>query len=89
VVGMRLGSGVNLNGSAVGNLYGGYGSGRPGSAAAPAATGISEGPATITQQAWGVPPATGASSGNVGIRAACVSTLALVLLGFIWWTLPR
>jgi len=84
---MRLGSGLNVGGSAVGNLYN-YGSGQPGSAAAPAASGIAEGPVTITQQAWGVPPASGAGA-NVGIRAACVSTAALILLGFIWWTLPR
>jgi hypothetical protein len=82
-----LGARGNIGGSVVGGLYGGYGGGTPGSAAAPAATGIPEGPMTITQQAWGVPPATGAS--GCGLRAALISTAALILLGVIWWTLPR
>jgi len=91
MAGLNLSTGVSgrVNGSVIPGLYGGYGGGTPGSAAAPSATGIGEGPATITQQAWGVPPATGRPSGNVGIRAAAISTLALVALGFIWWTLPR
>jgi hypothetical protein len=86
MAGMKIGTG--LNGSVVGGLYGGYGNGTPGSAAAPAASGIPEGPGTITQQAWGVPPATGAGAG-IGLRAASIGTIALVLLGIIWWTLPR
>jgi hypothetical protein len=80
MAGMRLGTGVT--GSVVGNLYGGYGS-----AGVPAASGIPEGPGTITQQAWGVPSASGST--GVGIKAAALSTAALVLLGFIWWALPR
>jgi hypothetical protein len=86
MAGLRLGTG--LNGSVVGGLYGGYGSGQPGSAAAPAASGVPEGPATITQQAWGVPPATG-SGGRCGLRAAAIGTAALGLLALIWWCLPR
>jgi hypothetical protein len=78
--GMKLGTGVT--GSVVGNLYGGYGG-----ASVPAASGIPEGPNTITQQAWGVP---GPGSGStIGIKAAGISTGALVLLVFIWWALPR
>jgi hypothetical protein len=78
--GMKLGTGVS--GSVVGNLYGGYGS-----AAVPGVSGIPEGPGTITQQAWGVPSA--GSGSMIGLHAAGISTLALVMLGFIWWALPR
>lgn len=77
-----LGLKTGLNASAVGNLYGGYNG-----AAVPAASTVPEGPSTITQQAFGVPPWTG--PGNHGIKAAAISTAALILLGVIWWTLPR
>jgi len=80
MAGLNLGTGVT--GSVVGGLYSGYGS-----AAVPAASGIPEGPSSITQQAWGVPSASG--GGGVGIKAAGISTAALILLGFIWWALPR
>lgn len=80
MAGMRLGTGVT--GSVVGGLYGGYGG-----AAVPAASGIPEGPSTITQQAWGVPTAGGGS--QLGLHAAGIGTLALGLLVFIWWALPR
>lgn len=80
MAGMRLGTGVS--GSVVGGLYGGYGG-----ASVPAASGIPEGPGTITQQAFGVPSASGGS--RIGLHAAAISTAALVLLGFIWWALPR
>lgn len=75
--------GVGLGGSVVGGLYGGS---YP-AAAVPAASGIPEGPGTITQQAFGVP---GVSSGDrVGTRAAGIGTLALIALAFIWWSLPK
>lgn len=80
MAGLQLGTG--FRGSAVGNLYGGYGS-----ASVPAASTVPEGPMTITQSAFGVPPAGGTQ--NHGIRAAAISTGALILLGLIWWTLPR
>lgn len=80
MAGLRLNTGVT--GSVVGGLYSGYGG-----AAVPAASGIPEGPGTITQQAWGVPSAS--SGSNVGLHAAGIGTIALVLLGFIWWALPR
>lgn len=80
MAGMNMATG--LSGSVVGGLYGGYGS-----AAVPAATGVPEGPGTITQQAWGVPSASGGR--NVGLHAAGISTGALILLAFIWWALPR
>lgn len=80
MAGARLGTG--FSGSVVGNLYGGYGG-----AAVPAATSIPEGPATITQQAWGVPGA--ADGSRIGLHAAGIGTLALAALIFIWWALPR
>lgn len=80
MAGMKLGTGVN--GSVVGSLYGGYGG-----ASVPAASGIPEGPSTITQQAWGVPSASGGPA--VGNHAAWISTAALALLVFMWWALPR
>jgi hypothetical protein len=79
-MGLKLGTG--FSGSAVGNLYGGYGG-----ASVPAASSVPEGPTTITQQAFGVPPAGGESA--CGTRAAVIGTVALVLLGIMWWTLPR
>lgn len=81
MAGLRMATG--LNGSVVGGLYGGYPA-----ASVPPATTVPEGPATITQQAWGVPPA-GGGYGGIGHRAAAISTAALVLLGIIWWALPR
>jgi hypothetical protein len=79
-----LGLKTGLSASAVGNLYGGANG-----AMVPGASTVPEGPVTITQQAFGVPPFNQGSDANHGIRAAAISTLALVLLGFIWWTLPR
>lgn len=81
MAGMKVATG--LNGSVVGGLYGGYGG-----AAVPAASGIPEGPTTITQQAFGVPSAT-RSGRRIGLSASAISTGALVLLAFIWWALPR
>ena len=78
--GMKLGTGVT--GSVVGNLYGDYGG-----AAVPGVSTVPEGPGTITQQAWGVPSP--GSGSNVGLHAAAISTAALALLLFIWWSLPR
>lgn len=75
---------TGLNGSVVGGLYGGYGG-----ASVPAASTVPEGPRTITQQAFGVPSASSGTGGNVGLRAAGVSTGALILLALIWWALPR
>lgn len=81
MAGLKLGTGVG--GSVVGNLYGGYGTG----SAVPAPAGIPEGPRTITEQAYGVPSAT--SGTRVGLHAAGIGTIALGLLAFIWWALPR
>ncbi|SRR5712691_9377768 len=79
-MGVKLGTG--FSGSAVGNLYGGYTG-----ASVPAASSVPEGPSTITQQAFGVPPA-GAEAPR-GLHAAAIGTIALILLGLMWWTLPR
>jgi hypothetical protein len=80
MAGLQLGTG--FRGSAVGNLYGGYGS-----ASVPAASTVPEGPSTITQQAFGVPPAGG--DRPRGLHAAAIGTGAIVLLFVLWWTLPR
>lgn len=80
MAGLRMSTGFNGGGSVVGGLYRG--------ASVPAASTVPEGPNTITQQAWGVPPAGGPSS-RVGLHAAGISTGALVLLVLIWWALPR
>lgn len=79
---MGLMLGTQFRASAVPTMYGGYGA-----ASVPGASTVPEGPMTITQQAFGVPPAGGGSSH--GIRAAAISTGALILLALIWWTLPR
>ncbi len=79
MAGLNLGAG--FRGSAVGNLYGGYGG-----ASVPAASTVPEGPVTITQQAFGVSPSGGSPR---GLHAAAISTGALILLAVIWWTLPR
>lgn len=75
--------GVGLGGSVIGGLYG---SSYP-AAAVPAASGIPEGPSTITQQAFGV-PGSGAGQGP-GVKAAGIGTFALAALAFIWWSLPK
>lgn len=82
MAGLKMATGFTGSGSVVGGLYQGYGS-----AAVPAASTVPEGPVTITQQGFGVPPA-GMSSG-CGLKAAGISTGALVLLALIWWALPR
>lgn len=78
--GLNLSTG--LTGSVFSNGYPGYGS-----AAVPAASTVPEGPSTITQAAFGVPG--NGPGGRKGLTAAAVSTFALVLLGFMWWSLPR
>lgn len=84
MAGLKMSTGFNGGGSVVGGLYRGYGSG----GSVPAASTVPEGPVTITQQAWGVPPASGGGT-SCGLHAAGISTGALVLLVLIWWALPR
>lgn len=81
MAGLNLGTG--FRGSAVGSLYGGYNG-----ASVPPASTVPEGPGTITQQAWGVPPATGQPPAR-GLHAAAIGTAALILLVVMWWTAPR
>lgn len=80
MAGLNLASGIS--GSVFAGGYPGYAS-----AGVPAATTVPEGPSTITQQAYGVPGL--GAGGKKGITAAGISTLALALLVFIWWSLPR
>lgn len=79
-------SGLSLNTGLTGSVFAG---GYPGynGAAVPAATTVPEGPATITQMAYGVPGAGG--GGRKGLTTAAIGTLAIVALGFLWWSLPR
>ena len=81
MAGMKMATG--LSGSVVGGLYGGYNG-----AGVPAASTVPEGPATITQQAFGVPAAGGGGLSH-GLTAATIGTAAVVALIFIWWALPR
>jgi hypothetical protein len=82
MAGLNLSSGIGLNGSVFAGGYPGYSG-----AAVPAASTVPEGPTTITQQAYGVPGVSGGS--RKGLTCAAIGTGALVLLGFIWWSLPR
>lgn len=75
--------GAGLGGSVFAGGWPGYPA-----AALPGASTVPEGPSSITQAAWGVPSATD-SSGNAGITAGAIGTAALVVLAFIWWSLPR
>ena len=66
-----------------------FAGGFPG-AAVPAAAGVSpQGPATVGQQAFGI--VAGDSGGGNGPFYAVVGggALALGLMAFIWWSLPR
>jgi hypothetical protein len=76
---MQLGAG--LGGSVFSNGY-------PGLAMVPGPSTVPEGPATITQQAFGV-PGPGSDPGRKGLTLAGIGTLALAGLAFIWWALPR
>jgi hypothetical protein len=76
VSGMLLQSGIG------GSVFAG---GYPG-AAVPAASTVPEGPTTITQQAYGVP---GVGPARKGLTIAGIGTLAVLALGFLWWSLPR
>lgn len=78
--GLSLNTG--LTGSVFANGYPGYAG-----AAVPAASTVPEGPSTITQMAYGVPGV--GQAGKRGLTVAAIGTLALVALGFLWWSLPR
>lgn len=80
-------SGLNLqtglSGSVVGGLYG------PGStAAAPTRTAVPEGPTTIASAAYG--GAGGDAGGsNAGMHTCLIGGIAIAILVFMWWSLPR
>jgi hypothetical protein len=80
----QLGAGLGLTGSVFANGW--PGAVYPG---AGAASGVPEGPATITQQAFGVPGPGSGMGKRRGLTAAGIGTLALAALVFIWWSLPR
>jgi len=79
-------SGLNLQtgltGSVVGGLYNG------GTAAAPTRTAVPEGPTTVAAAAYGGGAGMTGSDG-VGIHAALIGGIAVVLLFCMWWALPR
>jgi hypothetical protein len=79
--------GLSLNSGLGASVF--AGGGYPG-AATPASAGASpQGPTSIGQKAFGI------VTGNEGFHATGFwgavggGTLAIVLLGFIWWSLPR
>lgn len=79
--GLQLQSG--LTGSVVGGLYGGNGS----SAAAPTRTAVPEGPTTVAQAAYG--GSGGGGGSNSGMHTCIIGGLAIAVLLFMWWSLPR
>lgn len=74
--------GAGIGGSAFANGWPGFPN-----ASTPGASTVPEGPATISQQAFGVPSAGGDSSKGLAIAGA--GTAALAILAFIWWSLPK
>ena len=75
---------TGLTGSVVGRLFGGGGS----TAVAPPRTYMPEGPATVSQAAYGSGAGDVAAS-NAGIHALIGGMVAFGLLVGIWVTLPR
>jgi hypothetical protein len=80
VAGLNLSTG--LSGSVVGGLYPGQ------TAAAPMRTAVPEGPAggTVAAAAFG---GADASVSNSGMHSCVIGALAIGLLLFMWWGLPR
>ena len=78
-------SGLNLQtgltGSAVGQLYNGS------SAGAPPRTAVPEGPMTVADAAYGGGGSGG--GGRCGTHAVVIGVIAAVILGVMWWGLPR
>lgn len=66
-----------------------FASGYPG-ASVPAAAGASpQGPSTVGQQAFGIVAGDTGGSRTSGYAIIGGGTLALALMIFIWWSLPR
>jgi len=64
------------------------GGGYPSSPFVPGASTVPEGPSSITQRAFGVPSGID-DGGSKGLTVAGLGTLALAVLAFIWWSLPK
>jgi hypothetical protein len=81
-------SGLNLStgltGSVVGGLYGPNGGA---TAAMPTRTAVPEGPTTVAAAAFG---GAGSDDGSsAGMHTCLIGGLAIGILLFMWWTLPR
>jgi len=74
--------GAGLGGSVFVNGYPSAGAFVPGASTVP------EGPSSITQRAFGVPSGID-DGGGKGLTVAGLGTLALAVLAFIWWSLPK
>ena len=80
-------SGLSLNMGLSGQ--GAFGSGY-GSAATPAAAGVSpQGPTTISQKAFGIVTGSGGGYAAAHIGLVSVGTLSIIGLIYIYWSLPR
>jgi hypothetical protein len=78
MAGLNLSTG--LTGSVVGGLYGG-------NALAPPRTGVPEGPGAAAMAYGGGGPDGGTD--NSGMHACIIGGIAIALLIFMWWGLPR
>lgn len=83
MAGLNLQTGLGLTGSAVGDLYNGSSSVRP------TRTALPEGPTTVAQSAYGSGAGPAGSGGSSGLHTLIIGGLALGLLVFMWWGLPR
>ena len=80
-------SGINLQTGLTGSVVSGlYGNGS--SAGAPTRTAVPEGPTTVAQAAFGGGAGMTGSDG-VGLHSVFVGAVALALLVFMWYALPR
>lgn len=81
-------SGLNLSTGLTGSVVGGlYGPNSGASAVAPTRTAVPEGPTTVAAAAFGGAGDEGGSSS--GMHTCLIGGLALGILLFMWWTLPR
>lgn len=81
MAGLNLQTG--LTGSVVGGMYNGT------TAAGPTRTAVPEGPTTVAQAAYGAGAGPAGGGGSSAAHALIVGGLALGLLFFMWWGLPR
>jgi len=66
-----------------------FGQGYPGAATPAAANASPQGPTTIGQKAFGVVTGNQGNPGTSGYALMAAGVGALLLLGFMWWSLPR